>query len=81
MQWCTRSRPTDPCRPVANATASLVPTPSAEATSTGSLNPLTGIRKKAAKGPLVREHIAGVRLTHHLLDLGQRPVLSVNVDA
>ena len=35
-QWFTRSAPTVSCRPVMNATLSLVPTPSALDTSTGS---------------------------------------------
>ena len=38
-QWFTRSCPTVSCRPVAKATLSLVPTPSAELTSTGFFQP------------------------------------------
>ncbi len=38
-------------RPAANATFSLVPTPSAEATSTGSLKPLVGSLNIPPKAP------------------------------
>ena len=38
-EWFTRSRPSVSCRPAARATRTLVPTPSADATRTGSSHP------------------------------------------
>ena len=49
-QWLTRSSPTVSCRPVRNATLSLVPTPSAELTSTGRFQPESW--KPAPKVPI-----------------------------
>ena len=46
----TRSMPTVSCRPASMASRSLVPTPSVEATSTGSRNP-AALRSNSAPNP------------------------------
>ncbi len=57
-QWLTRSSPTVPCRPLAKATFSLVPTPSVDATSTGSRTP-RGTRYSPPNEPS-SERVSGV---------------------
>src|SRR5882762_2962753 len=52
MQWLTKSPPTVECTPVAIATLSLVPTPSALETSTGSFHFLLSRAKSAPNPPM-----------------------------
>jgi hypothetical protein len=52
MQWLTKSPPTVECTPVAMATFSFVPTPSALETSTGSFHFLLSSANSAPNPPM-----------------------------
>ena len=60
-QWLTRSRPTVSWMPVMKATRSLVPTPSALATSTGSRIPAEDSENRPPKDP-ISESTPGVNV-------------------
>ena len=60
-QWLTRSSPTVSCRPARKATFSLVPTPSALATSTGSRQAAASSLKSPPNKP-ISESTPGVKV-------------------
>ena len=79
-QWLTRSRPTVVWRPVAKADHELGAHPVGGGDQHRLLETLQRYAEKATKGALVREHVRRVGIAHHFLDLGQRPVLSIDID-
>ena len=77
-QWFTRSSPMVEWRPVRNASLILVPTPSAEETSTGIAKPLQ--TKASAEAADVGEHARGEGGARHVANRADRAVGFVDID-
>ena len=80
-QWLTRSTPIVECTPVMNATRSLVPTPSALATSTGIRQPGAAEVEQPAKRADLRQHARRERAARQRPDPAHDFVAGVDVDA
>jgi hypothetical protein len=80
-QWDTRSMPTVSCRPVMKASFSFVPTPSTLETSTGSSMPERSRLEHGAEAADVLQHVVVEGAADEFLDLADRLVGRVDVDA
>ena len=80
-QWLTRSTPIDVCTPVMNATRSLVPTPSALATSTGIVPAGVTEPEEPAERPNLGQHSRCEGAARERPNPPNDLVASVDVDA